>query len=72
VRVHVLYTVCWPGTGGVAQWLEGLAVKLDDPCSIPGAHIVEGENRLPHVVLWAPLAHQGWRDGSAVKSVCFC
>ena len=43
VRVHVLYTVCWPGTGGVAQWLEGLAVKLDDPCSIPGAHIVEGD-----------------------------
>lgn len=28
----------------MAQWVKGLAVKLDEPCSIPETHMVEAEN----------------------------
>ena len=35
----------------MAQWAQALAVKTDNLISIPGTHTVEGESRLPKVVL---------------------
>lgn len=34
------------GTGEVAPWVKGLASKSKDLSSIPGIHMVEGENQL--------------------------
>lgn len=35
----------------MAPWVEVLATKPDSLSSIPGAHMVKGENQLPGVVL---------------------
>jgi hypothetical protein len=37
----------------MAQWVEVLAAKPDNVRSAPGTSIVEGEDQLPLVVLWA-------------------
>lgn len=35
----------------MAQWLERLAIETDDLNLIPRTHMMEGEKRLPKVVL---------------------
>lgn len=43
----------------MASWLQVPAAKPDDPGSISGTHLAEGENGLPHAVLWPWEVHQG-------------
>lgn len=43
----------WDGSAGT------LSTKPDSVNSIPGAHIIEGKNWLPHIALWPPLVHRG-------------
>lgn len=38
----------------MAQQVKIIAASLDDLSSIPGAHMMEEENRLPQAVLWPP------------------
>ena len=35
----------------MAQWVEALLIKPDNLSSIPGTHLVEGENQLPQGVI---------------------
>ena len=37
---------------GMVQWTRELAAKPNDLSSIPGTHVVEGENWFLHVVIW--------------------
>lgn len=36
----------------MVQSTEVLAAKPDNPSSVPGVHMVEGENQLPLIFLW--------------------
>lgn len=37
------------GAGKMAQYTRALAAKSDDLSSIPGTHVVEGENQIPQI-----------------------
>lgn len=43
----------------MAQWVKALDAKPDDLSSVPGIHIIEGENQLLEVVLWLPHVYCG-------------
>lgn len=45
------YEKTFKGASERAQQIKALAAKPDNPSSIPGKHIVEGENLLPQVIL---------------------
>lgn len=38
----------------MAQEIKALEAKPDNQRSTPGAHIVEGKNLFPRIVLWLP------------------
>lgn len=44
------------GASEMVQWRQVLATKPDDRSSIPGTHMVEGENQFLQVVLQLPHA----------------
>ena len=39
------------GASETAQWVKALVIKPNDPSSIPGTHMVEGESSLAQIVL---------------------
>lgn len=42
-----------PRVDKMAQWIKAVAAKPDDSRLIARTHKVDGENRLPHTVLWS-------------------
>lgn len=46
-----IYPKKFSRAGEMAQWLERLAIETDDLNLIPRTHMMEGEKRLPKVVL---------------------
>lgn len=50
------------GLGKMTQWIGAFVTEPDNVSLILRTHMVEGENQITRVVLWAPLTHHGTCD----------
>lgn len=56
IKVKPLELPFWASE--MAQWGKALVIKSESLGSIPGIHVVEGENRPLQIVLW--ISHELW------------
>jgi hypothetical protein len=49
LKGHMSFKRLLPQAVEVALWVKALAAKSDHQNSIPGTHIIESENQLPHL-----------------------